>query len=731
MPVGMNLHRAALGILFVCALAGAGPAKGLEPELDSEYQAAWGPELEGEAGLLEPRPARPPAPAKRPSVLIRLDGSASDDPEGDALQYRWTQLDGPVVALDNPAARRPSFRATTPGIYRFALVVSDGVWESDPSVVEVEVERPNLPPEAIVPESVEASVGEPFRLDGRRSRDADGSVASYLWRQCSGPPLFLSPEATDEAVLEATAARPGVYEFELQVTDGQAASRPARCRVIVRGRNERPVARAGTRQRVVMERPGEQKQVAPEAPVAVTPAEVVAPLGEEVVLDGARSYSPRQRPLRYYWQQRGGAFIGTFTRPAGEEAKLAFTPPTLGEYVFHLTVSDGELDSPPQRVRVVVVEGNAPPRAVIQGPERSAVGVEVQLDGTLSFDREGAVLEYRWRQIDGPPVKTVRVSAEDPGRAHFTPALPGAYVFALTVSDGVRQSAPARAAVLVEEGNAVPEVEAPGRLRVRPGEPFVLQARGRDADGDTLTYCWRQVEGPPLLQTPAAQQALELQTETKGCYRFTVTASDGRATSHPLLCEVRVAPPNRPPEAVSRARLSGQVGKPVALDGRASFDPDGDGLTYRWEPVDRSVLAQGALRGANTAQAEFTPKAPGRYAFRLTVMDGETESTPVQVDVQVAPANRPPRLRIAGPTRVQPGEVAILDVSESADPEGEALTIAWTQRSGPAPLLRRRDLAASRIRVEPHQPGLYTFEVRISDSAQSTTRQVVLRVEEE
>ncbi len=68
---------------------------------------------------------------------IVLDGSGSRVAQGRTAGYRWTQVEGPWVALGDPAARTTSFRPPAAGVYGFELEVDDGALRSAPQRVTV------------------------------------------------------------------------------------------------------------------------------------------------------------------------------------------------------------------------------------------------------------------------------------------------------------------------------------------------------------------------------------------------------------------------------------------------------------------------------------------------------------------------------------------------------------------------------------------------------------------
>ncbi|MBN2138455.1 MAG: right-handed parallel beta-helix repeat-containing protein [Sedimentisphaerales bacterium] len=69
---------------------------------------------------------------------VALDGSASRDPDPiDELVYSWTQLEGPIVTLQNAHTATPFFHCIEEGVYSFQLIVSDGLVQSRPDTVRI------------------------------------------------------------------------------------------------------------------------------------------------------------------------------------------------------------------------------------------------------------------------------------------------------------------------------------------------------------------------------------------------------------------------------------------------------------------------------------------------------------------------------------------------------------------------------------------------------------------
>ena len=76
--------------------------------------------------------------------IVRLNGTASHDADGDPIVFRWTQETGPGVILRDAETPEPGFVAplvTTPTVMEFSLFVVDSRGaQSFQDVVEITVQ---------------------------------------------------------------------------------------------------------------------------------------------------------------------------------------------------------------------------------------------------------------------------------------------------------------------------------------------------------------------------------------------------------------------------------------------------------------------------------------------------------------------------------------------------------------------------------------------------------------
>ena len=105
----------------------------------------------------------------RPDDVVVLDGSASSDPNGDALHYLWSLVTvppGSTVSLSDPFSDKPHFTADKEGIYVARLIVNDGQTESAPDTVNVTAAKPAPTVAISTPESGTILAANPVTVSG-------------------------------------------------------------------------------------------------------------------------------------------------------------------------------------------------------------------------------------------------------------------------------------------------------------------------------------------------------------------------------------------------------------------------------------------------------------------------------------------------------------------------------------------------------------------------------------
>lgn len=268
---------------------------------------------------------------------VSLDGSNSQDPDGDTLTYAWRIVSKPAnsnSSLINPNTVNPKILVDKAGDYVLGLMVKDGRLTSvtDTMIIKVNANiAPNHAPIAQAGADKTISLGDVVNLDGSASSDADHDTLSYQWTIMTKPTdsnvvLNLSNQAKTSFIPD----KAGSYLASLVVNDGSLSATDSVMIKVSKVNTGVPVARSVDKYLL---------------------------LGSTVVLDASTSSDPDNDPLTYKWTLKAAPSESTASLSSLTAVKPNFTPDKLGDYLFELTVADGSLTSEAITVKVSVQPG--------------------------------------------------------------------------------------------------------------------------------------------------------------------------------------------------------------------------------------------------------------------------------------------------------------------------------------------------------------------------------------
>ncbi len=563
---------------------------------------------------------------------LSLDGSASTDPEGDALSFHWSVQIAPQTStaevLGSPDSPLAGFTPDTAGFYVLGLEVDDGLQRSTRADLAFSATlNPNDPPVAVCPGPLEGELGEVLSLVGSASFDPDGDPLSYGWSLTSRPGGSTADIVDpDLEVASFTPDVDGVWYVDLIVTDGQVDSEP--CTFTIKGGegggNNPPVADAG-----------------PDLTVGV---------GEVAELDGTGSYDPDGDPLTASWRFTllpGASALGDADISDADQLSARFVPDVEGEYRLQIQVCDPEpLCETNTQVTKVLSAGNNAPVSDAGVDQTVTLGDAVVTDGSGSYDPDGDAITYRWA-LDSVPSGSTLTNASWSDRytvtSSFTPDVEGDYSVKLVVDDGALDDKDWMT-VTVSTGttNTPPVADAGPDASAALGATVTMDGSGSyDPDGDPITYRWA-FQSLPSGSALSSGDIVDRYTtsgsfdpDVVGDYELKLVVDDGTDNDKDYAI-ITVSNTNTAPIADAGSDVDGGCAlETVKLDGSGSSDADGDTLTYRWRfdsvPTG-SALVNSDITNRYGRKPSFTPDVFGTYTLDLKVDDGvDSDSDTVDV----------------------------------------------------------------------------------------------------
>lgn len=559
--------------------------------------------------------AAPVAVSSQPKMsatgeTINFSATKSYDPDGEIVRYSWDFGDG-----NTSEGAEVNHQYSNPGTFEVKLVISDNsnVLNSvDSTFVPIII---NAPPEAEAGEDKLVAVDELFVINGEGSSDKDGRIIRYDWDMGDGT------MKTGYSVAHSYQA-PGKYKVKLKVKDDSNTKGNEDDDFITVTVNARPTAVAGKDFYITYGR---------------------------VEFDGSGSNDPDGSIIAYDWDFGDGS-TGTGVNPA----HIYRNP---GEYNVRLRVTDNTPVQNNFHEDFIAVKINRVPLADAGPDEISAPGIEVNFDGSNSFDTDGKIVRYEWTYGDGNSSEGVKV-------AHVY-SKPGIYSARLKVFDHSGHPTAYDMDTRVITVNAPPVPFAGADILTAPDMPVLFDAGvSYDIDGIISEYFWEFSDGEN-----SDELSFTRTFETPGTYYGYLTVRDNADTYNSVKVDTVVIKVNNKPVAKAGNDIV-TCENYISFDASLSTDVDGDPLSYTWdfgdgcEPVSGKVVVHNYKNGGN-------------YPVTLTVNDNNKLSNSSDISSIVVKINKSPKADAGADLVVCAGEATVFNASNSIDPEGGVLLYKW------------------------------------------------------
>ncbi len=556
---------------------------------------------------------------------------------------------------------------------------------SGSSEIEVYGQAPgsvNRAPTAVAGASQNVVEQTLVQLDGSGSSDPDGDALTYAWTQTAGPTVTLSSATAARPTFTAPAA-PATLTFQLVVNDGQAASSPSSVTVTVA-----PAAAAQLSIDDVSVTEGNSGTVNAVFTVRLStasglPVSVAYATADETAIAGA-DYTSTSGTLQFAAGTTAKTVTVAVLGDQIDEADETFVVNLSGAQ--NATIADG-------RGVGTIVDDDARPSLSIDD-----VSVTEGNSGTVN-----AVFTVRLSTASGLPVSVAYATADET-------AIAGADY---TSTSGTLQFAAgttAKTVTVAVLGDQIDEAD----------ETFVVNLSGAQnatiADGRGVGTIVD--DDTSAVANIASLATVTASTQNTSTGQLAVKAVDGSAAGYPGDYTREWATTGQGagawlnltwPTAYSVSR--------IVLHDRPNTNDQITGATLRFS--DGGTLTTGALPNDGSALTlNFTARAI--TSLRLTVdavsaSTGNVGLSEIEVYGQApGSVNRAPTAVAGANQNVVEQTLVQLDGSGSSDPDGDALTYAWTQTAGPTVTLSSATAARPTF-TAPAAPATLTFQLVVND----------------
>ncbi|MEW6214430.1 MAG: PKD domain-containing protein, partial [Nitrospirota bacterium] len=320
--------------------------------------------------------------------------------------------------------------------------------------------------------------------------------------------------------------------------------------------------------------------------------------------------------------------------------KTTWTPTVsdVGMHIISFRASDKAVNTSSPVSTTITID--LMPPVANAGPDQNVItGELVTLNGSESYDPEGAMITFLWSFLEVPSgsnITDTSLSDVTSVKPTFTPDVDGRYSLKLIVNDGELDSTPDEVVIIATTPNVAPNANAGPDQNVFTGTLVQLDGSGSndpDKGPQVLSYLWSFAELPQgsgltdddIIGRNHANASFI--TDVDGSYVLRLVVGDGDLTSNDDVVIISKTP-NVPPNANAGDDITIYLGETAVLNGSTSNDPDNgpSALTFSWKFVSLptgSQIRNEDIAGSNTPYPSFIPDVAETYVLELMVSDGQ------------------------------------------------------------------------------------------------------------
>ena len=549
--------------------------------------------------------------------VINLNGADSRTLDGLITAYSWNITEKPAgstATIFSNQRVKTNFVADAIGKYTAELTIensSNQVAKDTVVITSDDLAKNSSPVAILTSEKTLIRPNEILQIDTSKSYDPDRyEQLSYSWSVLSSP-------ANSDATLSSqtgasnsfSASVNGSYEIALRLTDSQGDYSDATYQVEVGTSNQAPIAKLGSDTSITLETP------------------------ISLVCDSC--FDPEGADLSFVWKLLGKPANSNREIESPTTANATLTPDVIGEYIIAVTVSDGQLQTA-SNTQVLDARVNKKPIAKILTSDEAYLGNKILLDGSKSYDPEGATLSYEWKIIEQPSNDEIYTEAN--GKAHFTSSSTGKYVVSLRTNDGVQFSDPKTIAISVKDDLApVIVLKGENNRTIALGDTVTIDAtQSYDPEGTALTYSWslQKPVNSSISIVDSSAQIVEFTPDIGGIYIAELMIKDAANNTASKKVTVEVTQQSNTLIGTVKGRivdttLNGVENATFNINGK-KYSTDKQGVFDVEVNIDEGSLITVTTEDERLAESKYVTAAISQQDF---IIDMGDSFVPVKQDV--------------------------------------------------------------------------------------------------